>query len=260
MTSRTSAQRLLLFGGTGSIGSAIAGYFSAEGWRVVIVSRSAPADDTSDVPGAADAAPTPALPERGREPAVRWNPLDGGDAPGQDAVRSAAPYDAICWAQGQNCNDSVYEFDPAVHEGMYRANCLYVLASLNFLLRSALLAAPARLCVISSIWQNIARQNKLSYGVTKAALQGLVLSAANDLGRDGHLINAVLPGALDTPMTRRNLSAAQLEKIVGGTQFERLPGLNDVASAVYYLCSEKNTGVTGQFIKVDLGFSDVRVI
>jgi Dehydrogenases with different specificities (related to short-chain alcohol dehydrogenases) len=66
--------------------------------------------------------------------------------------------------------------------------------------------------VISSIWQNIARQNKLSYCVTKAALQGLIQSLMIDLGSAGHLVNAVLPGVLDTQMTRNNLLAEQLQK------------------------------------------------
>jgi NAD(P)-dependent dehydrogenase (short-subunit alcohol dehydrogenase family) len=143
---------------------------------------------------------------------------------------------------------------------VYEANVVYILASLDVLLRAGVLKTPSRLCVISSIWQEIARQNKLSYGVSKAALKGLVLSLANDLGVDGHLINAVLPGALDTPMTRQNLSEAQVQAITAATQFGRLANLKDVANAVHYLCSSENTGVTGQFIKIDLGFTDVRVI
>ena len=146
------------------------------------------------------------------------------------------------------------------HMEIYRANCVYILATLQKLLRQDLLTKPARLCVISSIWQNLARQTKLSYCMSKAALEGLVLSASTDLAADGHLFNAVLPGALETPMTRRNLSAEQLLRLTGATRFERLPALEDVASAVFYLCSAANTGITGQFIAADLGFSRVRIV
>jgi NAD(P)-dependent dehydrogenase (short-subunit alcohol dehydrogenase family) len=128
------------------------------------------------------------------------------------------------------------------------------------LLRHNLLERPAKLCVISSIWQNLARQNKLSYCMTKAALQGLVLSASADLALDGHLINAVLPGALDTPMTRHNLDTAQLNTLTSATRFQRLPALGDVTSLVLFLCSTENTGITGQFIAADLGFSNVRLL
>ena len=100
----------------------------------------------------------------------------------------------------------------------------------------------------------------MSYGVSKSALKGLVLSLATDLAKDGYLINAVLPGAIDTPMTRNNLSYDQMQLIERATKFNRLVTLVDVASSIYFLCSEENSGITGQFLKVDLGFSDVRNI
>ncbi|OIQ85895.1 3-oxoacyl-[acyl-carrier-protein] reductase FabG [mine drainage metagenome] len=238
MSGAGGSRRLLLFGASGSIGGAVSELFRRQGWQIIAVTRGNP------------------IPETG----LHWDPLDEADLAGRKGLAAFAPFDAVCWAQGQNCNDSVYDFNIAAHNDMYRANVLYVLASMHHLVRAGHLAKPARLCLISSIWQNIARQNKLSYSVTKSALHGLVLSAANDLGRDGHLVNAVLPGALDTPMTRSNLAPEQLEKMTDSTQFGRLPTLQDVASIVHYLCSEANTGLTGQFIKADLGFSDVRII
>ncbi len=87
-----------------------------------------------------------------------------------------------------------------------------------------------------------------------------MLSASADLARDGHLINAVLPGALETPMTRSNLSAEQIDRIASATGFNRLTSLGDVASAVLSLCSPDNTGLTGQFLTADLGFSHVRIV
>lgn len=229
---------LLLFGRTGAIGTDIAEHFRCRGWRVTGITRK-PTTSTE---------------------MLCWNPLDRSDRTGREKLATLGPFDAICWAQGQNCNDSVFDFDLDNHEALYRANVLYILSSLSLLLKHGHLAKPARLCVISSIWQEIARQDKLSYCTTKSALHGLVLSAASDLARDGHLINAVLPGALETPMTHRNLNPEQLSSIVDATRFKRLPSLGDVASTVYFLCSEANTGLTGQFVKVDLGFSNVRVI
>ena len=84
--------------------------------------------------------------------------------------------------------------------------------------------------------------------------------SANDLAKDGYFVNAVLPGVIDTPMTHQNLSELQIEKVKKSTGFNKLNTLADVANAVYFLLSSNNTGITGQFIKVDLGFSDVRII
>ncbi len=231
-------QKILLFGASGSIGSALHEKFCEKSWQVVSVSRDGSTGHNQ----------------------LRWNPLLETSAEVLGQIRAHGPFDAVCWAQGKNCNDSIYAFDVEQHREVYEANVLYILASLKVLLKAGVLKTPSRLCVISSIWQEIARQNKLSYGISKAALKGLVLSLANDLGVDGHLINAVLPGVLDTPMTRKNLSDAQVQTITSATQFGRLPNLKDVENTVHYLCSSENTGVTGQFIKIDLGFTDVRVI
>jgi len=69
-----------------------------------------------------------------------------------------------------------------------------------------------------------------------------------------------LPGALDTPMTHQNLAPEQLKKIIDATKFNRLATLEDVTNMVYFLCSPENTGITGQFISADLGFSHVRIV
>jgi 3-oxoacyl-[acyl-carrier protein] reductase len=234
------AERLLLFGASGAIGGAILDAAVARGWQVIAVSRRRPADAPEGIAW------------------IATDPLEAGFS--ADALRSEAPYTSVCWAQGANLNDSVYDVDATRHLEIYNANCTYILVTLQALLTAGLLERGSRLCVISSIWQELARQNKLSYCMSKAALKGLVLSASADLAKDGHLINAVLPGALDTPMTRRNLSAEQIGRLEGGTQFGTLPQLGDVASLACYLCSAENTGITGQFIAADLGYSRVRIV
>lgn len=230
--------KCLLFGSTGAIGGAIGQRFRQAGIEVWGVSR-----------GLSNSSPE----------TVAWDPLDETSAVPR-RLTEQGPFQAVCWAQGMNLNDSIHDFDPAGHRRMYEANVIYIMASLHALLAAGLLGKRSRLCILSSIWQNISRPNKLSYTVTKSALHGLVLSLVNDLGSDGHLINAVLPGALDTPMTRANLTAEQVVAIERATGYGRLATLEDVANTVHFLCSSSNTGLTGQFIKVDLGFSDVRVI
>jgi 3-oxoacyl-[acyl-carrier protein] reductase len=227
-------EHLLLFGASGAIGGAIVTQAEARGWRVTRVARRMGND---------------------------WLSVDPlGVEFGAEMLRSDAPYTAVCWAQGANRNDSVYDVEVEAHMEIYRANVVYILVTLKALLGAGLVAPATRMCVVSSIWQRLARQSKLSYCVSKAALEGLVLSAAADMAGDGHLINAVLPGALETPMTRRNLTAEQMERLAGATGFGRLAGLEDVASLVGYLCSRENTGITGQFVAVDLGFSHVRIV
>ena len=237
---KTSGWRLLLFGASGAIGQAVFRTASALGWSVTSVSRSARPDTTGQ----------------------NWLQYDPAGA-GLSSVDFAShgPFDAVCWAQGENRQDSVLDFDAAASAALYEANCLYIARSLNELLAADLLSpAGARLCVVSSIWQERARQSKLSYTMTKAALGGFVRSASVDLAADGHLINAVLPGVLDTPMTHAALSPEQIDRVTQATLFNALPTPEGIARLVGFLCSDQNTVVTGQSITADLGFSNVRLV
>ena len=182
--------RVLVFGASGAIGSAISQHFFQNNWDVVAGSR---ADSGA-----------------GAFKHIAFDPL----ASPPDTVElldAYAPYAAVCWAQGRNCSDNVHNVNLDENLAVYSANCLFILATLKILLERRLLVPRARLCIISSIWQNLARQDKLSYCMSKAALQGLVLSASADLAKDGILINAILPGALDTPMTRQNVAEEQIK-------------------------------------------------
>lgn len=222
----------LVFGGTGQIGAACATALEKSGFDVVRTARTA---DTA----------------RG---VVAYDPAAGADLPGNEA------FDAVVWAQGMNLNDSILDVDPERHRELYNANVLFIITSLQALLAQDRLRQGARLCVVSSVWQTVARKNKLSYMVSKAAVQGLVLSAAIDLAERGILINAVLPGALDTPMTRANLSPAEIARLAAMTPFNRLASIDDVASLAAFLCSAANTSITGQFVAVDLGFQNARLV
>ncbi len=229
---------VVVFGASGSIGQAICAHFEEQKILAIGVGRSVSAEQSM----------------------IKW---DGNAKALSVSIRSLlgnTKIDAVVWAQGMNFNDDIDTFDLSEHLKMYEANVTYILSTLKALTDFDLLQEDARLCVISSIWQNIARQKKLSYCITKSALQGLVQSLSVDLGRQGKLINAVLPGALDTVMTRANLSQEQISRLESITPLGSLPNLTDVISLVAYLCSPQNTGITGQFIAADRGFSNARIL
>lgn len=228
----------LVFGGLGSIGDAVATALAEHDQRVFRTSR-VPVADNHDV--------------------FAIDPFES-QGPGLGGLDDLPELQAVVWAQGVNAGDSVGRFDRSGFEDLLRANCTFVAVTLAAMLERNLLAHGARLCVVSSIWQTVARQHKLSYTVSKAAVGGLVRSCAVDLAGRGILVNAVLPGAVDTPMTRAALTPEQLANLAASTGFQRLTSVADVVSLVCYLCSEANTGVTGQSIAVDLGYSVGRLV
>jgi len=230
-------EKVLIFGASGTIGGALATWFDARNRSVICVSR-------KKVEG------------RGGE-WISWDPEKANDPP-----LSLLNYKikAVVWAQGANCNDNIRTYDQSLHRKIYHANVGFILDSLHALLVNDVLADRSRLVIVSSIWQEISRQDKLSYTVSKAALKGLVHSLSIDLGAEGHLVNAVLPGALDTPMTRANLTREQIENIERATPAKHLPVLDDVCRTVEFLCSDASVCITGQFITVDGGFSYAKII
>ena len=231
---------VVVFGASGAIGSAIVNWFDNQNFEVWAGSRQANVNQHIN---------NIKLFEFNAE-----SESDGFSGLNEQSVS------AVVWAQGANLSDNIYSLDIDKHRVMYEANVTYILLSLQAMLQKNLLAPSARLCIISSIWQNIAKQNKLSYCITKSAIQGLVQSLSIDLGVAGIMVNAVLPGALDTPMTRANLDAQQIKSLEGASPLGALATLEDVANLVGFLCSKNNTGITGQFIAADKGFSNARII
>jgi NAD(P)-dependent dehydrogenase (short-subunit alcohol dehydrogenase family) len=133
-------------------------------------------------------------------------------------------------------------------------NVIFIINTLNFLILNNKLNHGSKLVIISSIWEEFTRENKLSYTISKSCLSGLVKNLAYDLSNHNILINNVLPGVIDNEMSRKTLLPEQFEYIKNYMQFNRLITLDDIYKTIKFLTIE-NTAITGQSIKVDLGFT-----
>ena len=162
----------------------------------------------------------------------------------------------IVFCQGYNFNDTLETFDFEKYRKIMDGNLEYILKVCSFLLKNDKLY-DCKICIISSIWEQYTRIGKLSYSISKSSLSGLTKSLAAELAEKNILINNVLPGVIENEMSLSTLSSSQLENVKNGTSFKRLIQLDDVSSIVYYLVVE-NTGITGQSIKVDLGFTNLK--
>jgi len=165
---------------------------------------------------------------------------------------------AAVFAQGVNFNDEIS--DPSSFDNAMEANLLFVIRSLSKLLNSGILRSGGSVVIVSSVWQEFSRPNKLSYSVTKSALRGLVNSLVADLAPKGIRVNAVLPGVVDSSMTRSVLSEQVLMRIKEETPSGFLVTANEVASVISWLVSNESNGVIGQFIRVDNGWTNVRLV
>lgn len=100
-----------------------------------------------------------------------------------------------------------------------------------------------------------------AYCVTKGAIVQLTRAMALDHAADGIRVNAVCPGAVDTPMlvSGHERSGADKAQVFAGNiakiPLGRIPGPGEVAQLVAFLCSDLSAHITGTNIPVDGGYT-----
>jgi NAD(P)-dependent dehydrogenase (short-subunit alcohol dehydrogenase family) len=110
-----------------------------------------------------------------------------------------------------------------------------------------------RIINVASGAVRLGRPNYLHYIAAKAALAGISLSMARELGPDGITVNAILPGATFTEIERKTVTPAQKERIIAMQCIPRAEVPEDLVGAALFLASEASSFVTGQSINLDGG-------
>ncbi|SEN43385.1 3-oxoacyl-[acyl-carrier protein] reductase [Pseudorhodobacter antarcticus] len=96
-----------------------------------------------------------------------------------------------------------------------------------------------------------------AYASAKHALIGLTKQLAMELGPSGITVNSVAPGfVLSNPATQKQWEAFGPDRqaqIIGNIHMRRLGRVQDIATAVTFLCSDHAEWITGQTLQVDGG-------
>ena len=110
-----------------------------------------------------------------------------------------------------------------------------------------------RIINIGSVWGRCGASCEVAYSASKAALRGLTLSLAKELGPSGITVNCVEPGVIATDMNAC-FDEETVNALCEETPLCRIGEPKDVAEAVLFLASEKASFITAQCIGVDGGF------
>ncbi|BFV60809.1 SDR family oxidoreductase [Kitasatospora sp. CMC57] len=117
-----------------------------------------------------------------------------------------------------------------------------------------LLNDGGRIINMGSTASRFAVSTQIAYSVSKAALEAMAPSLANELGRRGITVNTVAPGAVRTDLTAGHTA---IPEIVAGlesiTALGRLGEPEDVADVVGFLAGPRGRWVTGQTVDVSGG-------
>lgn len=105
---------------------------------------------------------------------------------------------------------------------------------------------------ISSILGITGGSCESAYSISKAGLDGLTKSLAQELGPSNIRVNSIAPGLIDTKMNS-NLTTDEINNLVMDFPISRIGTPDDVADLVLYL--EHAGYVTGQVIQVNGGWN-----
>lgn len=105
---------------------------------------------------------------------------------------------------------------------------------------------------ISSVWGVHGASCEVHYSTVKAGLIGFTKALAKEVAPSGITVNCIAPGVIDSPMNNAHLSQEELKELADETPLGRLGSPIDVAKAAKYLSDAHF--VTGQVLGVDGGF------
>jgi len=240
---------LILTGASRGIGHATVKRFSSAGWRVITCSRHAfpencpwaagPEDHIQvDLSDPADTARATA------EMRERLN--DGSEGGGKlhALVNNAGISPKLEGGGRLNTLNSSME----VWRKVFEVNFFSIVWLARGLVDELAAAKGAIVNVTSIAGSRVHPFAGSAYGTSKAALAALTREMAADFGPLGVRVNAIAPGEIDTAIL-----SPGTEQIVEQLPLRRLGRTEEVAKAIYYLCTDQSSYVTGAELHINGG-------
>jgi len=224
---------LILTGASRGIGHATVKRFSSAGWRVITCSRHA---FPENCPWAA-----------GPEDHIQVDLSNPDDT--LRAVQEMLVNNAGISPKGKNGERlGVLASEMKVWRHVFEVNVFSTIWLAQGLMEELARAKGAIVNVTSIAGSRVHPFAGAAYATSKAALAALTREMAVDFGPMGVRVNAIAPGEIDTAIL-----SPGTDKIVETIPLRRLGQPEEVAKAIYYLCTEQSSYVTGAELHINGG-------
>ncbi len=244
--SNAPRKTLVLTGASRGIGHATVKRFSSAGWRVITCSRQPFPEDCPWAQGEEDHIQLDLADEKSIEHAIgeirERLKTDGGQL--NALVNNAAISPKLPGGARMNSIDTSI----ADWKTVFQVNFFAPIMLARGLLEELSKARGAVVNVTSIAGQRVHPFAGSAYATSKAALAALTREMAHDFGPHGVRVNAISPGEIET-----SILSPGTEKLLEQIPLRRLGQPEEVAKAIYFLCTDTSSYVNGAELHINGG-------
>lgn len=226
----------VITGAAGGIGSATVDLFREEGWFVVGIDREGEAAANADRFVLADLADEASL--RGA--------IDG--------LYDLGQVDALVNNAASSLSRPLVDTTTPEWDELMDVNVRAAFLAMRYA-HPMLKGRGAAVVNVSSVHAFASTAGAAAYATSKGALLALTRASALDLAADGIRVNAVIPGAVDTPMLRHGADDEErVRSIAARTPLGRVADPREIGQAILFLADgDRSSFITGSALVVDGG-------
>jgi 2-keto-3-deoxy-L-fuconate dehydrogenase len=234
----------IVTGAASGIGAEVARVFAREGARVALVDRDA-----------IDAPPAGAL-------AFQGDVSDAAFATKTvaDVMKAWERLDVVLTAAGMSVGKKLADTTEEEWDRVFAVNAKGTFLWLKATLAPMIASGGGSMITVASQIPLSGGRSTASYASSKGAVIALTKSVALDYAADKVRVNALAPGAIDTPFLHRSFeraadSAAARQSSIDRHPMKRFGTVEEVAKAALFLASDDSSFTTGSVLMVEGGWN-----
>ncbi|MED4228192.1 elongation factor P 5-aminopentanone reductase [Neobacillus cucumis] len=161
--------------------------------------------------------------------------------------------DAIIHCGGKSHYGLLLDLKQEEAQELFNIHVLNPLMLTKELLPKFLTKRSGNIIVITSIWGQTGASCEVVYSAAKGAQIAFVKALSKEVALNGIRVNAIAPGAVDTPMME-GFTSEEVEQISFDIPMGRIARPEEIAGCVAFLLSDDSSYMTGQVLSVNGGW------